>query len=726
MTSKTDISVAKLVDMIKTGELTLPEMQRGYVWKADRVRDLLDSLYRGYPSGTILVWETDREVPSREMAIRQGSSPFKGHKLLLDGQQRLTSLASILRGEPVKVRGSRKPIELLFNLDHPEGAPTDEPDDEPDTDETEDEPENSTIEEPASKPTSSPVHERTRKLAFAKASRALLASPTWIRVSDIFSEKSEPEILHRALPGGWENPNYKKYTERVQRVRRIRDYTYVMQVLERTMEYEEVAEIFVRVNSSGVKLRSSDLALAQITSRWRDSLRLFEEFRASCNNSIDVGFIVRTLVVFATGQSRFKIVGSLHRAKLESSWDITKKNICWALEYLRSLNIETSLLSSTFLVIALAYYHEFHPTLSAPESQKLRRWLLHANARGRYSRGSTETFLDSDLAQIRAGRGPSTLLEALQQQTGRLEFTARELANTSVLSPILSTVFLAVRARGALDLQRGTPLSLPENRRSRLNNWHYAFPKAPDLENARRKELANVVFLSVPKRGKKSIGPVEKWGPKALSAHGEEAFRAHGLPTNRHYYDPSSFLSFAEFRRDALATILNEFIDGSKERGISASRIEQLVDGGENSATEFKQRAIGNDGKVIEYVCRGIAAFLNSSGGTFLIGIDDDGEVIGIEQDIARLKKPNEDSYQLAINGHLLQSLGESNAGMYNTTITTYRDKKICVIEVAHSPISVYTKRKGGAPEFFIRAGNQVRRLEGKDIEDYQKNRKRP
>ncbi len=62
--AKTDTNVGDLVAMIKSGELRLPEMQRRYVWPATRVRDLLDSLYRGYPSGTILVWETERELPN--------------------------------------------------------------------------------------------------------------------------------------------------------------------------------------------------------------------------------------------------------------------------------------------------------------------------------------------------------------------------------------------------------------------------------------------------------------------------------------------------------------------------------------------------------------------------------------------------------------------------------------------------------------------------------------
>ena len=82
-----DLEVHELVSKINRGQIRLPEMQRKYVWTKTRVRDLLDSLYRGYPSGTILIWETDEEVATRDFAVDQAE--VQGvFQLLLDGQQR--------------------------------------------------------------------------------------------------------------------------------------------------------------------------------------------------------------------------------------------------------------------------------------------------------------------------------------------------------------------------------------------------------------------------------------------------------------------------------------------------------------------------------------------------------------------------------------------------------------------------------------------------------------
>ncbi|HBO3044337.1 TPA: DUF262 domain-containing protein [Pseudomonas aeruginosa] len=101
--AKAEASVEELVSMIERGELRLPEMQRQHVWRSTRVHDLLDSLYRGYPSGAILLWETDEAMTLQDFAVSQNTNLYRSTQLLLDGQQRLTSLSTVIRGKPVSV-----------------------------------------------------------------------------------------------------------------------------------------------------------------------------------------------------------------------------------------------------------------------------------------------------------------------------------------------------------------------------------------------------------------------------------------------------------------------------------------------------------------------------------------------------------------------------------------------------------------------------------------------
>ena len=91
------MNLSTILDQIDLGSIALPEFQRGYVWSRDQVRRLMRSLYRGYPVGSLLTWETQTLN-----ADARGDGPLApgAVKLLLDGQQRVTTLYGIVRGEP--------------------------------------------------------------------------------------------------------------------------------------------------------------------------------------------------------------------------------------------------------------------------------------------------------------------------------------------------------------------------------------------------------------------------------------------------------------------------------------------------------------------------------------------------------------------------------------------------------------------------------------------------
>lgn len=535
MAKKIDTTVGHLVDMITRGELRLPELQRRYVWPANRVRDLLDSLYRGYPSGTILVWETDQEVPTHDLAIQQDTGPF-APKLLLDGQQRLTSLSAVIRGEPIRAKNRVRPIEVAFNLEHPVGPPVDvvevegdEPPQSVDSD-TADTDEGDEADE-----TGPSVQDRFKTRTFVVASNALLGDPHWVKVSDIFKSAGDWQLLKRVVETP-DDPRYDEYARRLQRVRSIKDYPYVMHVLDRDIAYEEVAEIFVRVNSLGMKLRGSDLAMAQVTARWKNSLQLFEDFAEECEKvwfTFDPGLLVRTMVVFATKQSRFRTVSSIPVDRMKDSWEKAKEGIQFAVNFLRSnAGVEDeSLLSSPFLVIPIAVFSVLKAgKLTTQEERGLLHWLFVANAKGHYS-GSSETVLDSDLAILFRGGGPPDLYESLRLQVGRDRFEAADIAGRSWRNPVFPVLYLALKKRGAKDWWSGLNLSLTHQGRYHYIEYHHIFPKSVladrGFEATQINEIANMAFVSGQRNRSLGNKLPDVYFPSVIESRGEEALTSH-------------------------------------------------------------------------------------------------------------------------------------------------------------------------------------------------------
>jgi len=561
---KVDISVGSLVEMISRGELRLPEMQRRYVWRSTRVRDLLDSLYRGYPSGAILVWETDEEVPVRDVQVDQAPNAFSTTKLLLDGQQRLTSLSAVLGGKQVKIRSkSGKTIDILFNLDHPDTSQdVEEVEEDLDDDEDED------AEDLDDEDDDVPLPERLRRLTFVVASKSMAGLPNWVSVTSVFRSAGDAPFLKSAGVTSFDDPKYARYTDRLRRLREIRNYPYVMHLLDRNLGYEEVAEIFVRVNSLGVKLRSHDLALAQITSRWRNLLPELEKFQAECEEqrfTIDTGMLVRSMVVHASGQSRFKTLARISTPKLREGWARAKEGLHFAVNFLASNGRveDESLLSSPFFLPALSYAYERAEGRFDKEAERaLLRWVLIGSGRGYFS-GSSETKLDADLARLRRGEGPPALLQNLEQQFGRLHFVESDIARRGERSGLYGLVYLALKGRGAKDWRTGLEISLRHRGHKHLIQSHHIFPKArirESYEKAEVNEIANRAFIGGGTNRQLYTSIPAEYLPDILKQRGKQAVEAQCVPLEPELWRPEMFPSFLEARRRALVAAINEMV----------------------------------------------------------------------------------------------------------------------------------------------------------------------
>ena len=115
MFKSTTMSISLLIDEIDRGRIGMPEMQRPFVWTDYQVRDLFDSIYNGYPVGYLLLWDDGASANTRVIGVDQKADE-RPRYLIIDGQQRLTSLYSAMRGKPV-VDHNYKEREITISFD---------------------------------------------------------------------------------------------------------------------------------------------------------------------------------------------------------------------------------------------------------------------------------------------------------------------------------------------------------------------------------------------------------------------------------------------------------------------------------------------------------------------------------------------------------------------------------------------------------------------------------
>ena len=439
----TNWTISKLVQKFLDKEIQLPEIQRKYVWKREKVRALIDSIYKNYPSGSILLWETDQLPDTRDAAVQRNSTRKLGTTfLLLDGQQRLTSLATVLSGIPVKSKiGSsvkETPVEIYFNMNHPDNYQEYDTSDE--------------LGDPADDYSDDDEEEQDKEhLIFQLKSKKIENKPDWIPVTKLFTKGLAPVLADKKI--SYDYLNYDKSLQHLTDLyNRKENYYYPVQILSKDKSYAEVTDVFVRVNSAGMKLRTADLALAQLTSRWNGAMELFSQVAAECQDKkfeLDEGFLIRCLVSVSTGQNKFKIINKIPIQQFKDDWERTKKGIYFAINFLKeNAKIETSeILSSPFIIVALvclAVKNDY--VFSDKLERQVLRWIYAASMWGRYSRGATETALNEDLSAISKHEDPvESMIKNILAQSGRLRVEESDIAGKDTRSAffIMSYVFLS-------------------------------------------------------------------------------------------------------------------------------------------------------------------------------------------------------------------------------------------------------------------------------------------
>ncbi|GAA2255680.1 hypothetical protein GCM10010145_24820 [Streptomyces ruber] len=531
---RTNRDVRTLISQIAAGEIMLPEIQRGYVWKASQVARLIESLYRGYPAGSLLFWKTGQPAETREAALGAPQElPSVMPLYLLDGQQRLTSLFRVLTDHPE--------AQVVFNI------------------ETE---------------------------AFQNQSAATRRNGKWIKVYDVVGPDADIFAVHGELKRvGLAIPD-SEIGRRLNALQKITQRDFHMEVLH-DFEYEEVADIFVRVNSGGRALKTTDLALATLSARAPGFLGQVEAESAHWHDrgygALDVSFLIKALTLsLSISGKRLSSVAKLTTASkesVESGWANVRRGLTHVIPLLQ----EKLLIPTTALLPSLA---ALHPLIvyygRQPEAVKVDRevedgllyWFMAATARNRYG-GSTDTALTQDIKVLDTEAPVRELLSNLGIGENGVAVSARDLAGRNHQSPYLMFCYLAAAHARATDWWDGRPISdtVDEAGKPQYSLIHPAAELRKNGSNYSSTEindLANIAFVSQ-ETAKNIIG---NRSPAAyLQSVSAEDRKAHAIPDDPAVMEADGYRGFLTARRTLLAARITELLDQFKPSYLTRDKV---------------------------------------------------------------------------------------------------------------------------------------------------------
>jgi hypothetical protein len=596
-------SVSDLVTKFIQKELALPEMQRNYVWRSTQVRDLLDSLYRGYPTGSILLWDTGTVPEIKRPSLEsKDTSSLRPPLLLLDGQQRITSLATIMTGLPIRVKEGRKVtdkfVEIYFNIKHPEDQLNGEETlefkvgDHVDAKWEEDgdfypaiiekilNDKYWVIFEDGDEDWSDEVRylsETSKKdLCFQIKYKGIENNKDWISVTRLFS--NNVGTILKDLKISHEDASYDLIYKRLNDLYNVKTtYYFPVQVI-RNKTYRDVTQIFNRVNSAGTKLRGSDLALAQLTSIWPGSMKILEAFVEECSDQqfyIDANFLVRCMVCLATDQSLFSQIGALRLSKLQDSWKQTKRGIENTINFLKHKGfIDTSsALPSLNLLIPLVVYSASNKLAdSKKKSDGFLFWFYNAMLWARYS-GSAETKLTHDLASLKKNEPWLHLIESIWQSVGKnRKLTVDDVRAKGSGSPIFSLMYILARSKGAIDYETGQNVAYSNFGSKNKIEFDHIFPQSKlgkklpeEFESEKKKrlinEVSNLAFLTKEGNIIKTNDDPEEYFPRVIKKYGtNEHLSRQEIPCVLNLFLYPNYEDFLNARANLITDSINKLI----------------------------------------------------------------------------------------------------------------------------------------------------------------------
>lgn len=573
---RVDYDLAGLLHYLDIGDIGLPDIQRPFVWSNAKVRDLFDSMYKGFPVGYLLFWENAGVEGAKQ--IGTGDKQHKvANRLIVDGQQRLTSLYAVFRGKKVLDDDYReRQIEIAF---------------------------------------------RPRDHRFDVADAAIRRDPEWIaNISELWtSGKSSYQMVKGFLSSLQEkveltDTEEEQISHSLDRLFDLQKFPFTAMEIASSVDEEQVADIFVRINSEGVKLNQANFILTLLSVFWEKGRTDLESFCRASRNApspgepaspfnhfieSDPGQLLRVSVALGFGRGRLKSVYLVLRGKDPETGEFSPQRrdeqfakLAEAQEHVLNLTNWHQFLSALVgagfrsgemissqaaLLYAYAFYLWGRVRFKIPEHKlpkAIGRWFFFASLNGRYTT-SPETVMDADLNRIKNLKTGDEFLEILDGLIASEltnDFWAitlpADLATSSARNPQLFAFIASQNRLGANVLfshKKIADLIDPALRtKKKPLERHHLFPRAWLEENVTSEQteinqMANYALLEWPENIDIGMTPPTQYVPEIRERFaGQEALWTktladHALPEN---WENMTYQIFLDARRKLMAGII--------------------------------------------------------------------------------------------------------------------------------------------------------------------------
>ena len=741
-----DYDIGGLINDIGRGRIALPDIQRPFVWKNVLVRDLFDSMYRGYPIGYLLLWENG--VGEAHRAIGVGEKQDAPGLVIVDGQQRLTSLYAVFRGEKVvRENFASERIRIAFN----------------------------------------PLEEK-----FEVATAATEKDPRFVAdISVILSEEVGliafcRQFFDRLRGAGLEltAEQERAIEESLTKLNKLSSFPLTALQLSADIGDEDVAEVFVRVNSKGKTLNQADFILTLMSVFWDEGRTALETFSRQARQPSESGnlgspyqhFIkpmpdqlLRVAISVAFERARLRSIYSVLRGKdLETGkFDGERREQQFALlkdAQQRTLNLrhwhgfmhclkragfrsERMIMGQNALLNSYALYLIGHTRLRVPDRalrSAIARWFFMASLTGRYT-GSSETALESDLAMLRG-------VETAEQFTAKLAEAERialtddfwsvtlpnDLARAATRSPSLFAFDAALVILEAPVLFSETKVGDwldPAVKPPKSIERHHLFPKAfLQRQGVTRRQEVNQIANQAYVEWQDNIAISDQAPAEYLPAMSAGIaadrlalmLRLHALPDG---WEQLPYEEFLLRRREEMAKIIREayerLVSEPARQDVAPLDIPAIIAAGEGDRVEYKSTLRINlhtgqkDARMEGAVVKAIAGFLNTHGGTLMIGVADDGNPVGIDAD----GFASEDKMHLHLTNLVNDRLGPQAWTAIHANFDDHEDVRVLVVRCEKARSPAYVKEMKGGDAFYVRTGAATVALSTQETVEYVKQR---